>query len=157
MNHRSKICAVLFGAIAALLVSQPAISSGQLIEPVDRAMVYSGCGCMFGPPPPGTEANATVFFSSNYDGAARVKVGGNVVTLTAAKPDSKCSPSEVGGRCTLDYRGDNLRVILKLRATWVCPANDESESCEVVRLRGQLSAKSEQGEQVVDVEGSCGC
>jgi hypothetical protein len=139
-------------AVAMLLV---ALGAGDLFQPVPPSSIYRGCGCKF----LHAEAAGTdqVIFTSNYEGAARIQAGGQVLELQATRPDSACRPARVGARCVLKYRGDIASIVLKARATQVCPAGDVSESCEVVSLEGQLSGRIGEVEEVLDVHGECGC
>ena len=137
-----------------LLLAAPASGSvvaPPLFAPLPASSVFSGCGCSFAD----AAAAESVLFSSNYEGAARVMGGPGVAELSATRPDSACDASRLGDRCVLKYRNEQLRVVIKVRAIWVCP--DDSESCEVVRLEGQMLGRTAEGEKSVEVRGECGC
>ena len=104
-----------------------------------------------------TGREGAVVFSSNYEGAARVASAGGVIQLSGSRPDVDCRPSRVGAGCVLKYRSEQVRVTVKAKATWVCPRDDDSESCEVVRLTGQMTGRTGTAEETVDVQGECGC
>ena len=57
----------------------------------------------------------------------------------------------------MKYRGSDARVVIKARATWVCPADDTAESCEVVRLGGWMAGGAGELEESIEVNGECGC
>lgn len=50
-----------------------------------------------------------------------------------------------------------ILVTIKLKATSVCPSDDESESCEVIRVPGEMTGRCGAFENTVDVQGECGC
>lgn len=129
--------------------------AAKLVEPLAPGSVYSGCGCTFRRVGPSADLQGPIVFSSNYDGSARIATGSGAVTLSATKPDSECAVSELGDHCVLDYRVENIRVEINVRATWVCPTEDES--CEVTRFRGQMTTRQGAQEERLDVEGDCGC
>jgi len=146
--------------LGVLLSSLPAIAEPldqALIEPLPASAAFRGCGCTFTSPAVSSAPEAAIVFSSNYDGSARIASRGAIVDLTATRPDVDCQPARAGGRCALKYRGNGLRVVIKARATWVCPDDDTSESCEVVRLSGQMTAQVADVERTVEVSGDCGC
>lgn len=126
-------------------------ASPALFAPLPASSVFAGCGCTFAD----AAAPASVLFTSNYERSARVMVGSKVVELSATRPDVACAPARIGDRCALKYRNEQLRVVIKTRATWVCP--DDSESCEVVRLEGHMVGQTAEGERSVEVRGECGC
>jgi len=143
----------VFVMLTALLGSTPGLgasSLGVLPEP----SVFIGCGCAFTRLPSLNDLSAVVF-SSEYEGSARVVVGGKVTELAAIRPDSACWPSRVGGRCRLKYRNTEATVLIDGRATWVCP--DDEESCEVVRLVGKMTLHLGNHREVIEVHGDCGC
>src|SRR5262245_51492564 len=149
-----------FFALACLLSVDAArveSTTGSLFQPLPESSVYDGCGCTFRRAGDGSPSNAPTVFSSNYEGVARIATAEGVIELMATRADVTCSPSRVGGRCTLKYRNDELRIFIKARATWVCPEGDEFESCEVVQLRGQMAGQAIGVEEVVEVQGECGC
>lgn len=151
---------VILIALAAALAGQVGPSTPvarSLFEPIPPASVFSGCGCSFTTAGDSSTPEGPVVFSSNYEGVARIALPGGIIQLSATRPDVACRPSHVGGRCVLKYRGNDVRVLIKARATWVCPTDDESESCELVRLSGRMSGQAGGVEATVEVQGECGC
>jgi hypothetical protein len=144
----------IFVAFIALLAAAGSGGS-QLVQPLEPGSVFLGCGCAFNLLPKAPESEVASVFSSNYEGAARIRSYGRVVALSADRPDTACRPGHVGDRCTLTYRSPDMQVTLNLRATEVCAVEDES--CEVVRLHGQLKARGAGSQVTVEVEGECGC
>ena len=143
-----------------MLAGQPVLSDSArqpLFEPLPPASVFTGCGCTFSTRPDSAGSEAAVLFSSDYKGSARIASRGAVIQLLADRPDTDCRPSRVGSRCILKYRSSDARVVIKARATWVCPADDTSESCEVVRLGGRMAGGADDLEESVEVNGECGC
>jgi hypothetical protein len=141
--------------LVAVLGVPSSAGSSALLESLPDTAIFRGCGCTFtGLSSAGAKQ---VVFSSNYEGVARVSVGGAVVELAAIRADAECSPSRVGGRCVLKYQDNSVTVVIKARATWVCPEGEDAEACEVVRLRGQLSGHMIGRKEVVEVQGECGC
>ena len=160
MRVGASVTLVIVLGFVLVLASQPAPSDSvhQVhFAPLPPQSAFSGCGCMFTARPASAPSGPAILFSSNYEGAARVAWNGAVIQLTADQPDTDCRPSRVGGRCTLKYRGADIRVEIKSRATWVCPAGDASESCEVVRLSGQMRGRVGELSESVEVSGECGC
>ena len=160
MKAGTSVTLVILLGLVVVLASQPNPSDAVEqfhFEPLTPQSIYRGCGCMFSASPAATGSEPAVLFSSNYEGAARVAWNGIVIQLTADRPDKDCNPARVGGRCTLKYRGADLRVKITSRATWVCPAGDASESCEGVRLSGRITGKVGELSESVEVSGACGC
>ena len=151
---------VVSASSVMLLLGCCAMSTGASdhhLNAIPTPAVYHGCGCTFSSIQETPGVSAGVLFSSNYEGTAHVNPDGRLTTLTARRADRRCSPSRIGGRCTLRYDAENVRVTIKATATWVCPENDDDESCEVVRLRGILSARMGGAVESHEVEGECGC
>jgi hypothetical protein len=130
-------------------------SSGHLIQVIEDASQYSGCGCSFDRVEAKDNGPGNTIFISDQEGSARIKVDGKLVTLSALQDDTKCWPERVGGRCVLKYRYKDVRVVIKITATRVC--SPTIEACEVVMFRGQLAGRVGESEEKVGIEGSCGC
>ena len=148
---------LLLVGLAAPQSNDSAADAAGLFQSLGPSSVYRGCGCTFSRAAEASGTEGPVLFSSNYEGAARIAVGGSLVTLSAARPDRDCWPSNIGDRCVLKYHGDKIRVVIKVQATWVCPTSDESESCEVVRLHGKMTGRGGDTDGVVEIVGECGC
>ena len=148
---------LLVGALVFVFLLQDSASAhSALFESLPETAYFSGCGCFFqrGVTP---IDSTSVVFASNYEGSARIAADGEVIELSEGRPDASCRPQRVGGRCVLKYRHGDLKVTLKVRATWICPPGDASESCEVVRLAGQISGHVGEIGETIDVHGECGC
>ena len=140
-------------AMLITLASTPELGGASLGILPEKA-VFTGCGCSFTTMPSVNDLSAIVF-SSEYEGTGRILIGGVIIELAAIRPDAACWPSRVGGGCRLKYRNGETTVVIDARATWVCPADDES--CEVVRLVGKLTTHIGNQQEVIEVHGECGC
>jgi hypothetical protein len=150
-----KLCSSLLFSIP--LVSAAVPVEAPLLHGLASSDIYTGCGCTFSRVQKGDSKNSEVLFSSDYDGKARVRTEAGVVVLEAMASDRDCQPKSIGDECVLTYRRHDLEVRLTAQASWVCPSDEQVESCEIVRLTGRLVGHQGEYSQSVDVEGECGC
>jgi len=148
---------VALGVLLSTQVGVTGVTNSGLFHPLPPAQVYSGCGCSFSQLTHDSGREGPVLFSSNYEGSARIASSGGVIQLLGGRSDVECRPPRVGAGCVLKYQADQVRFTVTVKATWVCPSGDEYESCEVVRLQGQMTGRIGKAEDTVEVRGDCGC
>jgi hypothetical protein len=131
--------------------------AGAHFLPLPEPEVFQGCGCSFTPPSGVSGPEGAILFSSNHEGSARIATTDGVIPLSGGRSDGECRPARVGGKCSLKFRGERAQVTVKVKATSVCPSDDPSESCETVRLQGEMTGRFGKFETTVSVQGECGC
>ena len=93
----------------------------------------------------------------DFSSAAWVNLGREDVLLKLTK--SKETPlrkdkNSVGDSRVLRFSADDLRVTIRTKTTWVCPAGDED--CEVWKERGSIRVEYDRADRTWPVTGTCG-
>jgi hypothetical protein len=109
-------------SLAAVTAAQVGTNEPYLFENLPAGWIYHSCGCDFHRLSDSSGDSSGAVFTSDMERSARIQVGGKVITLPGQQLDTKCWPSQVGGRCVLKYANKDYRVVITVRATWVCPS-----------------------------------
>ena len=131
--------------------------AGTRFMPLPATEVFRGCGCWLTELDDPSGREGAVLLSTSFDGSAHIASTEGVIGLLGKRSDEQCRPKRVGGKCTLEYRGEKVVVTAKMKAMSACTTDDTSKSCAMVRVVGELTGRFGTFEQTLDVQGECGC
>ena len=142
------------GTQGSVTAGQHEVKASALIGTIDETLA---CGTGFrtdpkveGPLPPWV-------FLEHLDEAPKMKIEGKVVELKLTSTNEPGRDLRKNDRFTRIYEAGEIKVIMKLRVTSVCPANDPSESCEHTDVEAKITVTRGDRTQSIMAYGGWGC
>jgi len=147
--------------ILASLGTQGSVAAGQhevkapaLIGTIDETFA---CGTGFRTDPKSEGPLPPWVFLEDLDEAPKMKIEGKVVELKLTSSNEPDRDLRKNDRVTRTYAAGEIKVTMELRVTFVCPANDPSESCEHTEAEAKITVTRGDRTQSMMIYGGWGC
>ena len=145
---------LFFGVQGSLAPSPHPVKAATLIGTMDETLA---CGSGFRTDPKSEGPLPPWVFLEHLDEAPKIKIDGRVVELKLTSSNEPNRHLRKNDRFTRTYEAGEIKVTMKLRVTFVCPANDPSESCEHTKAEAKITVSRGDRIQSIMAYGGWGC
>jgi hypothetical protein len=142
------------GAQGSVAVGQHEVKAPALIGTIDETLA---CGTGFRTDPKSEGPLPPWVFLEHQDEAPKMKIEGKVVELKLTSSNEPDRDLRKNDRFKRTYEAGELKVIMELRVTSVCPANDPSENCEHTEAEAKITVTRGDRTQSLMTYGGWGC